>query len=77
MEVARNVALTVLIIGGLNWAAIALFNVDLVQLIFGGNTVYQASIWSRIVYTLVGASALYALTFFRTAEERHSRVDNR
>jgi len=73
----RNTALTILIIGGLNWAAIALFNIDLVQLIFGGDTVYRASMWSRIVYTLVGASAIYAFTLFGATTRARQRVDNR
>ena len=77
MEFIRNAALTILIIGGLNWGAIALFNVDLVQLIFGGDTIYRASMWSRIVYTLVAASAVYAITLFGLTERRRQRVENR
>jgi uncharacterized protein len=48
--------LSLLIIGGLNWGLIGLLNFDIVAAIFGNN-----SLLSRIVYTLVGVSALYTL----------------
>jgi len=50
------VALVLVIVGGLNWALVGLFNFDLVATIFG-----DMSILSRIVYTLVGLSAIYLL----------------
>ena len=43
-----------LIIGGLNWGLIGLFDLDLVQAIFGGSPMLV-----RIVYILVGLSAVY------------------
>jgi uncharacterized protein len=52
-------ALVLLIVGGLNWALVGLFNVDLVAMVFGAMTVP-----SRVVYVLVGVAALYALTLF-------------
>ncbi len=45
-----------LIIGGLNWALVGLFNFNLVAAIFGDN-----SLLSRLVYILVGISAIYIL----------------
>jgi uncharacterized protein len=45
-----------LIIGGLNWLLLGLFNWDIGQL-FGG----QTAIVSRVIYVLVGLSALYEL----------------
>lgn len=48
------IALILLIIGGLNWALVGLLNFDLVATMFG-----DMSAISRIVYTLVGASAVY------------------
>lgn len=50
------IALILLIIGGLNWALVGIFNFDLVAFIFG-----NLSIVSRIVYVLVGLSAIYML----------------
>ena len=46
-------ALVLLIIGGLNWGLIGLFEFDLVAAIFG-----PMSVLTRIVYALVGLSAL-------------------
>jgi uncharacterized protein len=53
--------LILLIIGGLNWGLIALFNFNLVSALFGADTVL-----SNIIYILVGASALYVLASFAT-----------
>lgn len=49
--------LILIIVGGLNWGLVGLFNFDLVAAIFG-----DMSIVSRIVYTLVGISAVYWIT---------------
>ena len=49
-----KIALILAIIGGLNWGSIALFGLDLVAFLFGG----QASVMSRIIYGLVGLAAL-------------------
>lgn len=51
------IALVLLIIGGLNWGLVGLFNFDLVDAIFGMGIV------SDIIYTLVGISALWAIYF--------------
>jgi uncharacterized protein len=53
-------AATLLIVGGLNWGLVAVAKFDLVAWIFGlefGET----NAASRIVYGLVGLSALYAI----------------
>jgi uncharacterized membrane protein YuzA (DUF378 family) len=50
------IAMILLIIGGLNWGLIGLFDMDLVAALFGAKTML-----SRAVYTLVGVSALYEL----------------
>jgi len=50
------IAMAVLIIGGLNWASVGLFSVDLVATLFGTQTQM-----TRLVYILVGLSALYAI----------------
>ena len=52
MEFIRVATLALLIIGGLNWGLIGLFNVDVVAALFGAG-----SALSRLIYTLVGASA--------------------
>ncbi|HPI66949.1 MAG TPA: DUF378 domain-containing protein [bacterium] len=49
-------ALILIIVGGLNWLLVGLFSFDLVATIFGA-----MSLVARIVYILVGLSALYVL----------------
>ncbi len=52
-------ALTIAIIGAINWGLIGIFNFNLVALIFGNMT------WlSRVIYTLVGICGLYLITLF-------------
>ncbi|NLX62947.1 MAG: DUF378 domain-containing protein [Tissierellia bacterium] len=61
-----TLALALVIIGALNWGLIALFQFDLVAIIFGG----QSSALSRIVYGLVGLAGLYSISFlFRDREK--------
>ncbi len=52
-------ALTIAIIGALNWGLIGIFRFDLVAFLFG-----EMSWISRIVYILVGICGLYLLTFY-------------
>jgi uncharacterized protein len=56
MTVLNKITLLLLIVGGLNWGLVGLFGFDLVAAIFG-----EMSLLSRIVYALVGASALWQL----------------
>lgn len=60
MKTLDNIALALLIVGGLNWLLVGLFEFDLVAMIFGGETV----LLSKIVYIVVGLCALYSLKFF-------------
>jgi hypothetical protein len=53
MKTLKIIALALVIIGGLNWGLIGLFDFDLVAGIFGDMTYF-----SRLVYDLVGLSAL-------------------
>ena len=53
MRAINNVTLLLLIIGGLNWGLVGLFGFDLVATIFG-----EMSVPSRIIYVLVGISAI-------------------
>lgn len=56
MKVLNLITLVLLIVGGLNWGLVGLVDLDLVAAIFGADTVL-----SKVVYILVGASALYQL----------------
>jgi len=54
LNVLDWIALILLIVGGLNWGLIGFFKFDLVATIFG-----DMSGLSRVVYALVGLSAVY------------------
>lgn len=54
----NKIALALVIIGGLNWGLIGLFQFDLVAWVFGS----QAALGSRIVYGLVGLGALWSIS---------------
>lgn len=60
-------ALTLVIIGAVNWGLIGLFRLDLVSLLFGNMT------WlSRVIYTLVGISGMYLLSLYGRVTEMGS-----
>ena len=48
------IALFLLVVGGLNWGLVGFFGYDLVAAIFGA-----MSMTARVVYALVGLSAVY------------------
>lgn len=54
MKALDLLSLLLVIVGGLNWGLVGLLNFDLVATIFGAG-----STLSRIVYVLVGASAVW------------------
>jgi len=54
LSVLDWIALILVIIGGLNWGLVGLFNFDLVAAIFG-----DMAVLSRIIYILVCLSAIY------------------
>ena len=61
MNTIRLISYVLVIIGALNWGLIGIFGLDLVAAIFG-----EMSLLSRVVYTLVGISAIISLlTYFR------------
>ena len=62
-------ALTVSIIGALNWGLIGFFNLNLVALLFGSMS------WiSRIIYALVGLCGLYLFSFYGMTVEDQTKV---
>ncbi|UDM31895.1 DUF378 domain-containing protein [Lentilactobacillus laojiaonis] len=62
MKTLDYIALVLLIIGGINWLLVGVFQWDLVAALFGG----AAGIISRIIYILVGISALYCIKLLFT-----------
>ena len=57
MKSLHSISFILLIIGGLNWLLVGLFQMDLVATLLGG----MSSVLSRLVYILVGASAIYLI----------------
>ncbi|MCB2229818.1 DUF378 domain-containing protein [bacterium] len=56
-----------LVVGGLNWGLVGIFNFDLVATIFGDGA------WlSRVVYALVGLSAIYQAMQWKAIQRRWS-----
>ncbi len=60
MRALNIITLLLVIIGGINWGLVGLAQFDLVAAIFGG----QSSALARIVYILVGVSAVWQLVPF-------------
>ena len=54
MQTFYKICLILLIVGGINWGLVGLFQFDFVGWLLGGS----ASVWSRIVFALVGLAAL-------------------
>ncbi len=54
MRIITKIAFILMVVGAINWGLIGLFGLDLVALLFGGSS----SLLSRIVYVLVGVSAI-------------------
>ena len=46
-----------LVVGGLNWGLVGLFNMDVVATVFGGTE----ALGSKAVYVFIGLAALYKL----------------
>ncbi len=62
-----KIALALTIIGALNWGSIGLFQFDIVGWIFGG----AGSLWSRIIFTLVGLAGIWCISLlFSSPRER-------
>ncbi|MFP4248481.1 MAG: DUF378 domain-containing protein [Armatimonadota bacterium] len=59
MKALNTIVLILVIVGGLNWGLVGVADFDLVAAIFG-----DGSTAARVVYTLVGLAALWAISFF-------------
>lgn len=56
MKKIHMVTFILLVVGGINWFLVGFFSFDLVQSVLGVD-----SIWTKIVYVIVGVSAVYEL----------------
>jgi uncharacterized membrane protein YuzA (DUF378 family) len=64
-------ALTLVIIGAVNWGLIGLFKFDLIATIFGG----MESFISRIIYTVIALAGLYCISLYmRIHSDEHHHV---
>jgi uncharacterized membrane protein YuzA (DUF378 family) len=60
-----RIALILLIVGGLNWGSIGLFQFDLVAWIGGG----QGALLSRVIYSLVALAGIWCISLVFRARE--------
>jgi uncharacterized membrane protein YuzA (DUF378 family) len=65
MKTIDVIVAVLLVVGGANWGLVGLFNFDLVATILG-----EGSIFSRIVYMLVGACAAYQALGWKAIQAR-------
>ena len=63
MRALNAITLALIIIGGINWGLVGLFDFDLVTAILGNGSAETAtsSAAARVVYVLVAAAALYQI----------------
>ncbi len=66
MKVLDAIANVLLLIGALNWGIIGVLQINVIAMIFGGN----AAVISRIIYTLVGLSAVYVIAGVKAIKQR-------
>ncbi|WP_461812754.1 DUF378 domain-containing protein [Faecalimonas sp.] len=59
-----NTALTLVILGAINWLLIGIFQFDLVSFLFG-----ELSFLSRAVYTIIGLCGLYLISLYGRIKE--------
>lgn len=64
MKYINCIALTLVIIGALNWLLVGLFEFNLVDAIFG-----SLSFLSRIIYAIVGIAGLWSIAFYSKISE--------
>lgn len=58
-----RLALVLVIVGAVNWLIVGIADYDIVTAIFGGNLFRGViSLFSRIIFTLVGIAGLYSIT---------------
>lgn len=58
-NIVDMIAGILLIVGGINWGLVGAANFDLVAALFGASGIIAVPILQKIVYILIGLSALY------------------
>ena len=64
MKILDVIVAILLVIGGLNWGLVGLFDFNLVEFIFGKSAL------SRIIYSIVGFCAVYQGLLWKTIGKR-------
>ena len=64
MKTLKVLTLLLVIVGGINWGLVGLVRFDLVAAVFG----WQDALLARVVYVLVGLSALWQAVALMRAE---------
>lgn len=65
-----RLSLLLVIVGAVNWGLVGLFQFDLIAFLFGG----QASLISRVLYTIVGAAGVWSISMLFTSKERRENT---
>lgn len=66
MKTLDSICLALTIIGSIVWLLIGIFNLNIIDTLFG-----VGSALSRIIYVIVGLAGLWALTFFNKLDSDH------
>lgn len=73
MKWTNILALTLVVIGALNWGLIGFFGFDLVTTLFHGSMYWLA----RVIFALVGLAGLWCLTLYHSVgQEEEMRMGN-
>ena len=71
MKTTNILALTLVIVGALNWGLIGFFNFDLVTTLFNGSLFWVA----RVIFALVGLAGVWYLTLYHAVgQEEQMRM---
>lgn len=65
MKIVDIIVAVLLVIGGLNWGLVGAFDFNLVATLFG-----DMSVLSRVIYILVGLSAIYQIVQWKGIQRR-------
>lgn len=66
METLQKIALVLLIIGGINWGLVGLFDLNIVTSIFGDKTLLE-----KIIYLIIAISSIISIsTLFAHFEQK-------
>lgn len=66
-----RLSLLLVIVGAVNWGLVGLFQFDLIAFLFGG----QASLISRVLYTIVGAAGVWSISMLFTSREARTHSE--